>query len=76
MTEFDTSHQFANVARDLAGQPDLDTTIQRIVDVSVQLSGALTAVLWAPDKDARTKLRAASAGEASQTPARDPHPRQ
>jgi GAF domain-containing protein len=67
MTEFETSHLFANVARDLAEQPDLDATIQRLVDMSVKLSGALTAVLWAPDQGGRIpKVRAASAGEASQ----------
>jgi GAF domain-containing protein len=67
MTEFETSRVFANVARDLAEQPDLDATIQRLVDMSVQLSGAPTAVLWAPGRDGQARLRAASAGEASQT---------
>jgi GAF domain-containing protein len=67
MTEFETSHLFANIARDLAEQPDLDTMIHRLVDMSVKLSGALTAVLWAPDLGGRVpRMRAASAGEASQ----------
>jgi transcriptional regulator with GAF, ATPase, and Fis domain len=65
MTEFDSSgsHLFATVARDLAEQPDLNATIQRIVDMTVQLSGARTAALWAPDKAGRPRLRAASGFE-------------
>jgi GAF domain-containing protein len=65
MTDLDSSasHLFANVARDLAEQPDLDATIKRIVDMTVQLSGADTAVLWVPDREGRPRLRAASGSE-------------
>jgi GAF domain-containing protein len=45
-TSFDGSDLFARIAHELAEQPDLSHTNQRIVELAVQLTGCSLAALW------------------------------
>ena len=51
---------FADAAKDLALQPDLPRTAQRLVAVSVRLTGCDVAALWEPRLGGHAVLRACS----------------
>ena len=56
----DRCKAFADVAQDLALQPDLLRTAQRLVSVSVRLTGCDVAALWEPGPDGHAVLSACS----------------
>jgi GAF domain-containing protein len=51
---------FAQVARELASQPDLEQTIRRITELAIQLTGCEIAAVWALSGQGTTVLKGAS----------------
>ena len=60
VTEFDTSRLLAQVARDLAAQPSLGPTFERIVEMAAKLTGCNAALVWTRSPGGVAKLKGAT----------------